>query len=94
MRDGRPTYYSQTSCVANSGSEFSVSNPLHATLNDGHYICQLPVSFAVRVKLPLMPSALVSSVLKGILIVDGPKKRFRVCCMGENCTGLFNRADI
>jgi hypothetical protein len=35
---GYTTYKSKSACVANSRGQLSVSNPLHTTLHDGHYI--------------------------------------------------------
>jgi hypothetical protein len=86
MRDRRQTYYAQTSCVANGRSKLSISYPLHTTLNNGHCTCQLLAFYLVLVKLPLMPRALVSSVLKGILAVDRTGEIFGVGCVNESCT--------
>ena len=41
MRNVVKTYYSKTACVADGRSKFSISNPLHSSLDDRH--CQMSV---------------------------------------------------
>jgi hypothetical protein len=94
MRDMCQTYYAQASCIADSGSKFSISYPLHTTLDNRHCTCQLQACYVALVQLPLMPRALVSSVLKGILVVDNIQQVFRVECMRESYAQAAKQEDI
>jgi hypothetical protein len=62
-------YYSQATGIADGAGKLSVAYPLHATLHNGHF--QSPLASYDRVGagdyIPLMPSARVSSVVKGML---------------------------
>lgn len=62
-------YYSKASGVANCTGELGVAHPLHASLDNGHCrLCQMLLALrGFHMYVPLMPSARVSSVLKGIL---------------------------
>lgn len=69
-------YYSQTSRIADGAGKLGVAYPLHATLHDGYYPSLLGSCDGVGAAgcIPLMPSARVSSVLKGMLNI------WRVIC--------------
>jgi len=59
-------YETQAACIAHSRCKFSVTDPLHASLDNGD--CE-PLASALdadAVDRPLIPRARVSSVVKGM----------------------------
>jgi hypothetical protein len=62
------TYYTKTSCVADGTGKLGVSHPLHTSLNDGYCSMSVLRWSMLKYSQPLIPSALVSSVLNGMLV--------------------------
>ncbi len=63
-------YYSKTAGVADGACEFGISDPLHTTLHHGNCAVSAQIFGGwIASKLPLIPSALVRAVLKGMLLL-------------------------
>jgi hypothetical protein len=91
------TYKTKSTSIAHGAGHFSVAHPLHTTLNHGDCL-QINQSSAIRQQktlIPLIPSFLVSAVLKDILAgVEVWKREEKRSLAGKTKERQVVRAEI